>query len=189
MRGMSRCSQLRNLLEELRPADEREAGHRARMLRLLDETAAPFSRAQYRPGHITASAFIMDPARQALLLILHAKLGCWLQPGGHIEDEDSDALAAVRREVLEETGVDQLQLFRPGVFDVDVHVIPARPDQPAHEHFDVRFLFSAGGAPLRAGSDANDARWVTIAELTRGNVSLPTDESVMRAVRKLEQAR
>jgi 8-oxo-dGTP pyrophosphatase MutT (NUDIX family) len=104
-----------------------------------------------------------------------------------VDAEDSDVLASARREVLEEVGLSELELASPGLFDVDVHEIPARKDQPAHEHFDVRFLFTTRTRDARAGSDAQAARWVPVHELLQGgeHSPYPSDESVMRAVRKL----
>jgi 8-oxo-dGTP pyrophosphatase MutT (NUDIX family) len=184
---MPRQTHLRRLLEDFVPANEREQRHQARILQLIRQTEAPFSREQYVPGHVTASAFITTSDKSALLLILHSKLHLWLQPGGHVDDEDSDVLASARREVLEEVGLGALELAIPGLFDVDVHEIPARTDQPAHEHFDVRFLFTSRQLDARAGSDARAARWVPIRELLSGAADspYPSDESVMRAVRKL----
>jgi 8-oxo-dGTP pyrophosphatase MutT (NUDIX family) len=190
---MPRHSHLRSLLEALTPADAREREHKARFVRLLADSQAPFSREQFVPGHVTASAFIVNEARDALLLILHAKLGRWLQPGGHVDADDLDVAHAAEREVREEVGLEQLT--PNGVLDVDVHSIPALHSQPAHEHFDVRFLFTAKEARVVAGSDAQAARWVPIAELLRPASStpaaahLPHDESVLRAVRKLTTQR
>jgi len=181
---------LRRLLEAHQPADPREQEHKSRILHLLEHSERPFSREQYAPGHVTASAFVVDPSRTELLLILHGKLKLWLQPGGHAEPEDADVLQSARREVLEEVGIAALAPLGPGLLDVDVHAIPARPDQPAHEHFDVRFLFAAEDRFFLAGSDAHDARWVPLAELrasTPKTSPYPSDESVLRAVRKLAQ--
>jgi hypothetical protein len=50
----------------------------------------------------------------------------------------------------------------------------------------VRFLFEASAVDARAGSDAKQVRWVPIAQLLAGAPGLPTDESVLRAVRKLQ---
>src|SRR5262249_41384083 len=144
-----------------------ERQHRDRILTLLDESAAPFEREQYAPGHVTASAFVTNPQRDALLLILHGKLNLWLQPGGHVEPGDADVLAAARREVREELGLEALTPLGEGLLDVDVHTIPARGSQPAHEHFDVRFLFATAADSFRAASDARDARWFPLATLLR----------------------
>jgi 8-oxo-dGTP pyrophosphatase MutT (NUDIX family) len=184
---MTRHDHLRRLLERFTPADAREREHRSRILQLLEASPEAFSRDHYVPGHITASAFVLDPSRTSLLLILHGKLLKWLQPGGHIDPEDSDVLAGARREVFEEVAVSALSPVGDGLFDLDVHAIPARGDQPVHEHFDVRFLFEAHARHFSAGSDARDARWVPIAELlSQGPDSIyPSDDSVLRAVRKL----
>src|ERR1700744_1954418 len=80
----------------------------SRMLALCDSVADPRARTSFEPGHFTASAFILSPMPDALLLILHGKLGRWLQPGGHVDRDDSDLLAAARREAREEVGIDQL---------------------------------------------------------------------------------
>jgi 8-oxo-dGTP pyrophosphatase MutT (NUDIX family) len=115
---MPRQAHLRRLLEEFVPANASEERHRAQILQLIEQTEQPFSREQFVPGHVTASAFVTNPEKTDLLLILHSKLRRWLQPGGHVECEDTDVIASARREVLEEVGLKELELV-PGVFDVD----------------------------------------------------------------------
>jgi 8-oxo-dGTP pyrophosphatase MutT (NUDIX family) len=164
-------------------ADEAEAAHLAHMHQLCESVADPFARTTFAPGHFTASAFVLSPSRDALLLIFHGKLLRWLQPGGHIEPGDADVLAAARREVHEEVGITDLTLEQTTPFDLDVHAIPATSREPAHAHFDLRFLFRAGSLAFRAGSDAKDARWVPLDEITAAH----SDQSVMRAVAKLRR--
>jgi len=182
---MDRRAHLKRLLNEHTPADALEAEHRDRMLALADVPGDPFSRAHFAPGHYTASTFILSPDGGALLLIFHGKLHRWLQPGGHIDPEDADVLAAALREVAEETGVSDAEPDPSlgTLLDVDVHTIPANPrkGEPAHEHFDVRVLLRARSLDFTAGSDAKDARWVPLAEVN----AVDSDESVMRAVQKL----
>ena len=54
--------------------------------------------------HFCASAYIVNPENKKLLLEKHKKYNKWLQPGGHIEDNETPEEAAVR-EVYEETGI------------------------------------------------------------------------------------
>ncbi len=171
----------RTLLQNYDSADENEAAHHRRMLALAEQGTRAFEREHWMPGHFTASAFVLSPDSARLLLILHGKLGLWLQPGGHVEVEDGDITAAAKREVLEETGLCSVELVQAAPLDLDIHLIPERKGTPAHEHFDVRFLFRAASDQYQAQSDAVAARWVPLRDLD----GLQTDESVMRAVRKI----
>lgn len=176
---------LAELLAAYAPSDPREHGFVLRMRELARESTA-FSRARFVPGHFTASAFVVNRADRSLLLILHKKLGLWLQPGGHVEASDEDVVEAARREVTEETGVRELRpsFTTDSIFDIDIHAIPARKAEPAHEHFDVRFAFEAGDPTLLETGEVAGARWVPFEQVR----SLTTDESVLRAVRKLATA-
>jgi 8-oxo-dGTP pyrophosphatase MutT (NUDIX family) len=76
-------------------------------------------------------------------LVLHAKLGRWLQPGGHADPVDNGSLEnTALREAREETGL-RVTSVDSAPIDVDVHVIPERKDEPEHRHLDVRFLLVA----------------------------------------------
>ncbi len=125
---------------------------------------------------------IARPDGSAFLLVRHRKLARWLQPGGHSDPSDATTLATALREAREETGLSGLTplLFaRP--LDVDVHDIPARPDEPAHLHYDVRYLATS---PEEAGPgdalEVSDVGWFSLDEA----LALGVDASVARALRK-----
>ncbi len=183
---MRRHQDLQELLSRHLPADAREAGYLQRMLALC-ETPQPelscdvFGREHFSPGHFTASAFILSPDADALLLIYHGKLKRWLQPGGHVDPDDLSILAAAEREIREEVGLSALPLLADGVFDLDIHDIPALNSSPAHAHFDVRFAFRAPSLEFHAASDAEAGRWVRLSDIDEAS----SDSSVMRAVAKL----
>jgi 8-oxo-dGTP pyrophosphatase MutT (NUDIX family) len=111
----------------------------------------------------------------------HAKLNKWLQPGGHA-DGDENVLQVATREVNEETGITDFSMLAPGIFDLDIHLIPARKDFPGHLHYDVRFAFHASAKTLLKLSDeSHDLKWVNlkeIPELTGQN------SSILRMIRK-----
>lgn len=152
-----------------------------RMLELLERPGEPFARHHLAPGHFTASAFVLCPERRRVLLIHHQKLGRWLQPGGHVEPGDESLLDAARREVEEETGVSAGPVLGAGVFDVDIHPIPASPKETAHLHFDVRYAFVADRADLAASPEVLGARWVELGAVAR----LTREESVLRCTERL----
>jgi 8-oxo-dGTP pyrophosphatase MutT (NUDIX family) len=182
-----RVDAVREQLRGYGPANASEAAFVERMLELCGAEGA-CERSHFAPGHFTASAFVLSPDLCDLVLIHHKKLGIWVQPGGHVEPTDDDLLGAARREVLEEVGLGDLEPITSGaslVFDVDIHSIPARKADPAHEHFDVRFAFVAKTRAIVHSEEIADLRWVPLAEVPL----MGTDESVLRAVRKLRALR
>lgn len=181
---MTDLNALQRELEGFQPTLEAEHSDKKAMLALLD-TAQPCSRSQFNPGHFTASAFVLNPAMDSILLIFHEKLKMWLQPGGHIEESDSTLERAARRELLEETGVAAPKLHPKvdGIIAIDIHDIPARKSEPLHKHFDIRYLFIAQNLQFQAASDALDARWVTLEKVSE----LQTDASVLNTVARIQR--
>ncbi len=111
-----------------------------------------------RRGHLTGSALVVDAAGRRTLLLHHAKLDRWLQPGGHA-DGDGNLAAVALREATEETGIVGLKVVTPAI-DIDVHTIPERGDEPAHLHLDVRFLVLAPqDAVIEHNDESFSARW------------------------------
>lgn len=171
------------LIEELarhQPFNEHEALMLARVLKFVSEHADCFERS-LAAGHVTGSAWIVDKPYTHALLTHHAKLGLWLQPGGHC-DGDGDVLRVAMREAEEEAGLKELVTLMGGaIFDVDAHEIPARKAEPAHVHYDIRYALEADRSlPLQISEESKDLRWVPLDEIA----GLNTDESVMRMVSK-----
>lgn len=176
---------LGELLARHVPADAKERGDLERMRDYAARLERPFSREQ-REAHFTGSAVVVDPAGERVVLVHHGKLKRWLQPGGHADAVDGGSMEATAlREAREETGCRVSPLpTAPRPLDVDIHMIPARKDEPEHAHLDVRYLVVAEN-PEALAHDPNEsfgAQWVTWDEaLARA------DEPALR--RMLEKAR
>ena len=177
---MTLDSQKTALLTELavyQPYDAVEADFVSRTRDFLQQHDAPFSR-KTAVGHITASAVVVDASYKSILLIWHEKLSRWLQSGGHCEpDIDPNLPAAALRELVEETSIpsEAITLVQKTIFDVDVHPIPARGDEAAHFHYDIRYLF-------QTDSGREGLRWRPIVEVAQSD-----DESRARFARKLRK--
>ena len=131
-----------------------------------------------RVGHVTGSAWIVDARGAWVLLTDHRKLGRWLQLGGHC-DGDPDPLAVALREAREESGI-EVRALDESIFDLDVHPIPAHGREPAHHHFDVRFLARAESDRFRVSEESRALAWVP----AEGVGALTDRESVLRMARK-----
>jgi coenzyme F420-0:L-glutamate ligase len=110
------------------------------------------------PGHLTASALVIEPSRRLVLLTLHPRAGMWVQVGGHCEQGDNTLLDAAAREAREESGIGSLS-FDPAPLGLDVHPITCSLGVPTR-HFDVRFLAVApdGAEPVRS-DESLDLQW------------------------------
>lgn len=133
------------------------------------------------PGHITGSAWIVDASRRQVLLVHHAKLNKWLQPGGHA-DGDEHVLRVALREAEEETGLKNLAIISETPFDVDIHLIPARKDLGEHYHYDIRFLIEADPEEqIIVSEESHDVKWISLNVLKDWN----QEQSILRMKEKL----
>jgi 8-oxo-dGTP pyrophosphatase MutT (NUDIX family) len=150
-------------LERHVPADEAEARDCERILAFVRRHADPFDR-RIAEGHLTGAAITVSADGRRVLLLRHRKLDRWLQPGGHGEPGDTGGAEVALREAFEETGIEGLDLhpLAPRPLDVDVHAIPARGDEPAHEHLDLRYLVVAPPEAVVAPdlAELQAIRWV-----------------------------
>ncbi len=160
------------------PCDEADRRGLERLTRFVKAHPDCFERS-LRAGHVTASAWVVHPVEDKVLLTHHRKLGIWVQLGGHC-DGDPDTLGAALREAREESGIEEIEPVSEAIFDLDVHPIPARGNVPVHLHYDVRYALRAGRADFRTSDESHALAWVPLAELGRYTV----ERSMWRMRRK-----
>lgn len=125
-------------------------------------------------GHITASGFIYSKKEGKLLLLEHKSLKKLLQPGGHVEACDNNIMDAATREILEETGLQDLEIINIAVntdvpFDINTHIIPKneKKQEDKHYHHDFRYLYIVDSIKEIKIDDkeSNSYKWIEINEI------------------------
>ncbi|TDB68250.1 NUDIX hydrolase [Arundinibacter roseus] len=170
---------LLQLLQNYHPKDENERKMVLETQVFVQQNSLCFERS-LPSGHVTASAWVISPDLQQVLLMHHKKLDRWFQPGGHC-DGDPDVRRVALKETEEETGAFG-QLVGNEIFDVDVHLIPANAKEAAHFHYDIRFLVVADPATKpAANAESKEVRWVSMSDVPYYNSS----ESILRMQRKI----
>lgn len=140
-----------------------------------------FYRDHFDPGHITASAILFDVTGDKILINHHKSLNKWMNFGGHCDGEE-DVLAVAIRETMEESGITALKPFTADIIDIDIHNIPAndKKGEPAHAHFDIRYIMQMTGTQNFQVSDESLAlEWMTI-----NDAMDKCDESLQRFIGK-----
>ncbi len=168
-------SQYRKNCETLWSPEHRE---QAALVTQFEELAAEGEKSLTRShlhAHFTGSVLVANPSLDAVLLTHHAKLGLWLQLGGHA-DGDVDLAAVALREGQEESGIKEIRFFpladifdsesaTQTIFDLDIHKIPARQTEPEHRHYDVRYLaLTESERPLTLTPESNELRWIPLSD-------------------------
>jgi len=172
---------LRELLADYKNSKyitEHELSLIEQFLQLMDQRPDCFGRVGAAPGealakkgHITASAWIINPENSAALLTHHKKLNKWLQLGGHC-DGNPDVAATALREAQEESGMQTFEFIIPGVFDIDIHAIP----NSCEYHYDIRFLLQAKDSNFIISDESHNLAWVTFDRMHE----YAQEESVLR---------
>jgi 8-oxo-dGTP pyrophosphatase MutT (NUDIX family) len=139
-------------------------------------------------GHVTASALIIN-SNNEILVIFHNKLQKYLQPGGHVEVGDIYLEDSARREVLEETGISNIELHKWCLDNkcpilVDTHIIPEniKKNESEHSHHDFMFVYKVDSSDVILDeNEVSDYKWVSFEDVMSG-----TDSNVARALKKMK---
>ena len=147
-------------------------------LALLEQHGSALLTRQLAPAHLTASAAVLSPEGDHTCLVLHHKLGLWVQPGGHFEIGDESAPGAAAREVLEETGLAGRVLPVPAL--LSRHPAPCAPGV-VDWHLDVQHVLVAERTAPQPSDETPEVAWWPVRELpaeTAGGVQELVDRAV-----------
>lgn len=124
--------------------------------------------------HFCASAFVINPENKKILLVKHKQWNRWLQPGGHMEDNETPEETAVR-EVFEETGI-RIHLIGERFPREDDMIRPLGIQCNRKDTGDIQFDIIYAGVPNNLeetpvmSDESTDIGWFTRQELERLSV-------------------
>ena len=175
---------LEQQLRAFRPANEQEASDRRLMLQYMAMFSNLYTR-ENEMAHLTASSWVVNPARTKVLMAYHNIYNSWAWLGGHADGE-ADLLAVALREANEESGIQAVPV-RPEIFSLEIlHVAPhvkRGKFVSAHLHLNTTYLLEADdAAPIRCKPDENSAvRWLA----SRDVLSAVSEPTMLPVYRKL----
>jgi 8-oxo-dGTP pyrophosphatase MutT (NUDIX family) len=162
------------------PGDEGQRALKYAFLAFLDARPDDACLRECVPGHLTASALVLDATGERTLLTLHRRFHRWIQLGGHCEPEDANLRAAALREATEESGIEGLTISAEPLH-LDVHPVTCSLGVPSR-HLDVRYLVRApAGARARISEESVDLRWWPVDGLPADTDTLGTMIARMHA--------
>jgi 8-oxo-dGTP pyrophosphatase MutT (NUDIX family) len=179
-------TETQQIIEALQPFDDKEASARQESIDWM-QSGAPLYRVQkpdIPPMHLVSYFAIFDPATNKMLLQDHLLARVWLPAGGHV-DPDEDPAETVRRECMEELGVEAMFLGEPVP-----HFITTTVTNGQGEHVDVSLWYvlqADESAPLTIEADRfADVRWWGIDEILATPID-QFDQEIYRFLDKLLQ--
>ena len=180
-----------NLKEQLInyiPFNEQEEKDRELILELLETQKDIYTR-DNRLAHMTASAWVVNPARDRVLMVYHKIYDSWSWTGGHA-DGDEDLARVALKEVREETGVKSARLVSDEIYSLEVLTVDGHEKRgayvPSHLHLNVTYLIEADEHdPLTVCEAENSGvQWFTL----EGALNASTEPwFVQRIYRKLNE--
>ena len=152
------------------PVNEQEETDRKILLASL-ESGTDISTRESLMAHLTASAWVVSPNREQLLMAYHRLYDSWAWLGGHA-DGNWDLAAVAEKEAREESGIENLRLVSESPVSLEILTVDGHEKKgkyvPCHLHLNLTYLFEAAqDQPLRIKEDENsDVAWIGMDTLT-----------------------
>ena len=165
---------LRRQIEAFLPQNEQEEKDKQELLAWLDSDVDVYSRA-CNTAHLTASAWVVSPDRESVLMIYHNIYRSWAWMGGHADGME-DLHAVAEKEVREECGLTRLRSLDDGIFSLEILTVDGHEKRgqyvSSHLHLNVTYLFEADPTdPVFIKPDENSGvGWFPVEEIA-GKVS------------------
>ena len=179
---------IRDDIARYAPFNEQEERDKAVILDFLQKNPDACLRANLI-AHMTASAWVVNPARDRVLMVYHKIYDSWSWTGGHA-DGDEDLARVALKEVREETGVKSARLVSDEIYSLEVLTVDGHEKRgayvPSHLHLNVTYLIEADEHdPLTVCEAENSGvQWFTL----EGALNASTEPwFVQRIYRKLNE--
>lgn len=165
--------EIREAIRRYVPFNEQEAADKALILDFLARNEDAFCRTNLI-AHMTASAWVVNPARDRVLMVYHKIYDSWSWTGGHADGDENLARVALR-EVREETGVRSARLLSEDIFSLESLTVDGHEKHgayvPSHLHLNITYLLEADDTdPLTICEEENSGvRWFGLDEALRAS--------------------
>lgn len=121
--------------------------------------------------HFCVSVYIYDDVTQKFLLVKHKKMQKWVQPGGHVEENEDPEEAAIR-ECFEETGL-KVELEGKRIPRQQDYILPLaiQNNEVNSEHYHMDFVYKARlkekNNPIQNIEETDGIGWFSLEEIKK----------------------
>ena len=127
------------------PYNEQEEADQKEILRRLESGEDLITR-ENKSAHLTASAWVTDPARSRILMAYHNLYHSWSWLGGHADGE-YDLLKTAIKEVQEESGITRVRPLSGEIYSLEILTVDGHEKRgeyiSSHLHLNLTYLLEA----------------------------------------------